>query len=214
VVQKHAATRLHFDLRLELGGVLKSWAVTKGPSLDPADKRLAVEVEDHPLDYRSFEGTIESGYGAGTVMIWDEGTWEPAPEVDDPAEALARGNLKFILHGQRLRGGWDLVRMKPRPKERQPQWLLFKRHDEEERPGEGSELVEEALTSVTTGRTMEEIAGGALARKSRLVATRSKQAAPAKPAAPPQYWAASSRRCSVLWSSARRRGPAGCMRSN
>src|SRR3954447_21228017 len=138
VVQKHAATRLHFDLRLELGGVLKSWAVTRGPSLDPADKRLAVEVEDHPLEYRSFEGTIEAGYGAGTVMLWDEGTWEPAPEVDDPGEALAKGNLKFVLHGQRLRGGWDLVRMKPWPKERQPQWLLIKRHDAEERPGEGA----------------------------------------------------------------------------
>src|SRR5215217_5544428 len=168
VIQKHAASRLHYDLRLEHDGVFLSWAVTRGPSLDPADKRLAVEVEDHPLDYRSFEGKIEAGYGAGTVMLWDEGTWEPAPEVDDPAEALAKGNLKFILHGQRLRGGWDLVRMKPRPKERQPQWLLIKRHDAEERPGEGAQLVEEALTSVITGRTMEEIAGGALARKSRL----------------------------------------------
>src|SRR4051794_22097889 len=165
VVQKHAASRLHFDLRLELGGVLKSWAITRGPSLDPADKRLAVEVEDHPLEYCSFEGKIETGYGAGTVMLWDEGTWEPAPEVDDPAEALAKGNLKFVLHGQRLRGGWDLVRMKPRPKERQSQWLLIKRHDAEERPSEGASLVEETLTSVTTGRTMEEIAGGALARK-------------------------------------------------
>src|SRR3954453_13540459 len=154
VVQKHAASRLHFDLRLELGGVLKSWAVTRGPSLDPADKRLAVEVEDHPIDYRSFEGVIEAGYGAGTVMLGDEGTWEPAPEITDPAEALAKGNLKFILHGQRLRGGWDLVRMKPRPRERQPQWLLIKRRDEEARPSEGERLVEEATTSVRSGRTM------------------------------------------------------------
>ena len=99
VVQKHAAGRLHHDLRLELGGVLKSWAVAKGPSLDPADKRLAVEVEDHPLDYRGFEGVIGAGYGAGTVMVWDQGTWEPAPEVDDPAEALAGGDLKFVLRG-------------------------------------------------------------------------------------------------------------------
>src|SRR3954452_3462257 len=105
VVQKHAARRLHYDLRLELDGVMKSWAVTRGPSLDPADKRLAVEVEDHPLDYRTFEGTIDSGYGAGTVMLWDQGTWAPAPEVADPAKALASGNLKFVLHGQRLRGG-------------------------------------------------------------------------------------------------------------
>src|SRR3954470_7988065 len=111
VVQKHAATRLHFDLRIELGGVLKSWAVTRGPSLDPAEKRLAVEVEDHPIEYRSFEGVIEAGYGAGTVMLWDEGTWELAPESPDAAEALTRGNLKFVLHGQRLRGGWDLGRV-------------------------------------------------------------------------------------------------------
>ncbi|MDO9713744.1 DNA ligase D [Paracraurococcus lichenis] len=160
VVQKHAATRLHFDFRLELNGVLKSWAVTRGPSLDPADKRLAVEVEDHPLEYRSFEGTIDAGYGAGTVLLWDEGTWEPAPEVADAAAALAAGNLKFVLHGQRLQGGWDLVRMKPRPKERQPQWLLIKRRDAEARPGEGGRLVEEAATSVASGRTMEQIAAG------------------------------------------------------
>jgi bifunctional non-homologous end joining protein LigD len=160
VVQKHDASRLHFDLRLELGGVLKSWAVTRGPSLDPADKRLAVETEDHPMDYRGFEGVIEEGYGAGTVMVWDEGTWEPAPEVSDPAEALAKGNLKFVLRGRRLRGGWDLVRMKPRPKERSPQWLLFKRRDDEARPGERGALVEEATTSVVSGRTMEQIAAG------------------------------------------------------
>ncbi|HYF08605.1 MAG TPA: DNA polymerase ligase N-terminal domain-containing protein, partial [Acetobacteraceae bacterium] len=172
VVQKHAATRLHFDLRLELDGVLKSWAVTRGPSLDPADKRLAVEVEVHPLDYATFEGTIEEGYGAGAVMVWDQGTWEPAPEIADPAEALARGNLKFVLHGERLRGGWDLVRMKPRPKERQPQWLLFKRRDAEARPGEGARLVEEATTSVTTGRTMEQIAAGKPALASQMQVAR------------------------------------------
>ena len=183
VVQKHAATRLHFDLRLELDGVLKSWAVTRGPSLDPADKRLAVEVEDHPVEYRSFEGPIEAGYGAGTVMLWDEGTWELAPEISDAAEALAKGNLKFVLHGQRLRGGWDLVRMKPRPKERQPQWLLIKRRDEEARPGEGERLVEEATTSISSGRTMEQIAGGAPASaKPRAAAKRT--AAPARKQAP------------------------------
>lgn len=174
VVQKHAASRLHFDLRLELGGVLKSWAVTRGPSLDPADKRLAVEVEDHPLDYRSFEGAIEDGYGAGTVLVWDQGWWEPAPGTPDPAAALAKGNLKFVLHGTRLRGGWDLVRMKPRPKERQPQWLLIKRRDAEATPGEGARLVEEATTSVLSGRTMEQIAAGRPPRK----------ALAAKPSAP------------------------------
>ncbi|HVK90139.1 MAG TPA: DNA ligase D, partial [Mycoplana sp.] len=160
VIQKHDATRLHFDLRLELDGVLKSWAVTRGPSLDPNDKRLAVEVEDHPLDYRSFEGTIDEGYGAGTVMVWDEGTWEPSPDGPDARAGLAQGNLKFILHGERMRGGWDLVRMKPRPKERQPQWLLFKRRDEEARPGDGGRLTEEATTSVVSGRTMEQISAG------------------------------------------------------
>jgi bifunctional non-homologous end joining protein LigD len=179
VMQKHAATRLHFDLRLELDGVLKSWAVTRGPSLDPADKRLAVEVEDHPVEYCSFEGPIEAGYGAGTVMLWDEGTWELAPEVSDAAEALAKGNLKFVLYGQRLRGGWDLVRMKPRPKERQPQWLLIKRRDDEARPGEGERLVDEATTSISSGRTMEQIAGGApTSAKPRAAAKRT--AAPAR----------------------------------
>lgn len=165
VVQKHDASRLHFDFRLELGGVLKSWAVTRGPSLHPGDKRLAVEVEDHPLEYRDFEGVIGAGYGAGTVMLWDEGRWEPAPEVKDPAEAIKDGNLKFVLHGKRLRGGWDLVRMKPRARERTPQWLLIKRRDEEARPGEGETLVAEETTSIRSGRTMEEIAGCAAPRK-------------------------------------------------
>ena len=160
VVQRHAARRRHFDLRLELCGVLRSWAVTRGPSLDPADKRLAVEVEDHPLDYASFEGVIEEGYGAGVVMLWDSGTWEPSPETPDAAAALAAGNLKFTLHGTRLRGGWDLVRMKPRPSERQPQWLLLKRRDAEARPREGDRLVDEATTSVLTGRTEEAIRAG------------------------------------------------------
>ena len=116
-------------------------------------------------------------------MLWDEGTWELAPEISDAAEALAKGNLKFVLHGQRLRGGWDLVRMKPRPKERQPQWLLIKRRDEEARPGEGERLVEEATTSVSSGRTMEQIAGGKPATaKPRAAAKRT--AAPARKQAP------------------------------
>src|SRR3954465_2818530 len=117
-------------------------------------------------------------------MLWDEGTWEPAPEVEDAAEALAKGNLKFVLQAPRPRGNWDLVRMKPRPKERQPQWRLIKRRDAEERPGEGGALVEEALTSVTTGRTMEEIAGGAPAGTARRTADKARRAEPAKPAAP------------------------------
>src|ERR1700712_25443 len=109
VVQKHDATRLHYDFRLELDGVLLSWAVTKGPSPNPADKRLAVHVEDHPLDYGGFEGTIPAGqYGGGTVMLWDEGTWEP---IGDPHQMLDKGDLKFVLHGKRMKGEWVLVHM-------------------------------------------------------------------------------------------------------
>jgi bifunctional non-homologous end joining protein LigD len=112
LIQKHDATRLHYDLRLELDGVLLSWAVTKGPSLDPADKRLAVHTEDHPLSYGTFEGTIPQGeYGGGTVMLWDRGSWEP---VGEPHAALKQGHLSFLLHGQRLTGGWDLVLRKKR----------------------------------------------------------------------------------------------------
>ncbi|MFT4253317.1 MAG: DNA polymerase ligase N-terminal domain-containing protein, partial [Caulobacter sp.] len=112
VVQKHAATRLHYDFRLEVDGVLKSWAVTRGPSLDPADKRLSVEVEDHPLDYGDFEGTIPKGqYGGGTVQLWDRGFWAPEPGFEDVGEALKKGELKFVLEGERLHGGWVLVRL-------------------------------------------------------------------------------------------------------
>ncbi|MFZ1988611.1 MAG: DNA polymerase ligase N-terminal domain-containing protein, partial [Alphaproteobacteria bacterium] len=162
VVQMHAATRLHYDFRLELDGVLKSWAVTRGPSLDPHDKRLAVEVEDHPTEYGGFEGTIPKGeYGGGTVMLWDEGTWEP---LEDAHEGLEKGNLKFNLYGERMKGRWVLVRMKPRGKEAYKKnahnnWLLIKERDGEAREGEAP-ITETALTSVETGRTMEEIASG------------------------------------------------------
>jgi bifunctional non-homologous end joining protein LigD len=157
VVQKHAATRLHYDFRLALGGVLKSWAVTKGPSLDPHDRRLAVEVEDHPVAYGDFEGTIPKGqYGGGTVMLWDHGTWEP---VGDAKAGLKKGELKFILHGERLRGHWVLVRMNSSSaREKRNNWLLIKERDEEVREG-GKPLTETAMTSITTGRSMDEIAG-------------------------------------------------------
>ena len=136
VVQKHDASRLHYDFRLEHGGVLWSWAVPRGPSLDPKDKRLAVHVEDHPLDYAGFEGTIPEGeYGAGTVELWDRGTWAPVGE--DPAADLGRGEMKFTLSGSRLQGRFVLIRLKPRPKEHQENWLLIKEHDEHESAGTG-----------------------------------------------------------------------------
>ncbi|EKV31303.1 ATP-dependent DNA ligase [Caenispirillum salinarum AK4] len=160
VVQKHAATRLHYDFRLEIGGVLVSWAVTKGPSLDPADKRLAVHTEDHPMDYAGFEGTIPKGeYGGGTVMIWDGGTWEPIKD-EDPAEQVRKGRLELRLHGQRMCGDWALVRMggrKPADKGKD-NWLLIKMKDDFARPGDGAALVEEYTTSAVTDRPMNVIA--------------------------------------------------------
>ena len=158
VVQKHYATSAHYDLRLRVGGTLKSWAVPKGPSLDPKEKRLAVEVEDHPVEYASFEGVIPEGqYGGGTVMVWDTGLWSPAN--GDPAAALKKGELKFNLEGQRLKGRWVLVRT-TRPA-RQPQWLLIKERDREATPGVHAETFP---NSVVSGRTMDEIAGGLPAR--------------------------------------------------
>jgi bifunctional non-homologous end joining protein LigD len=156
IIQKHDATRLHYDFRLELDGVLLSWAVTRGPSYDVKDKRLAVRTEDHPLEYGSFEGTIPKGnYGGGTVMLWDKGTWAPQ---EDPREGLKKGKLAIVLAGERLKGKWALVRMKPRPKERQENWLLIKEHDAFENTHE--KLLAEALTSVVSGRTMEQISEG------------------------------------------------------
>ena len=155
-VQRHAARALHYDLRLELDGVLMSWAVPKGPSLDPHDKRLAVHVEDHPVAYGSFEGTIPAGeYGGGTVMLWDRGTWEP---LGDPHEMLAGGDLKFRLHGERLEGMWVLVRMRPREGDRAEMWLLIKERDDHVVPGDGAGVLARYDTSVSTGRTMQQIA--------------------------------------------------------
>src|SRR3954471_18911637 len=157
VIQKHDATRLHYDLRLEFDGVFKSWAVTKGPSLDPHDKRLAVEVEDHPLDYGDFEGTIpEDQYGGGTVMLWDRGFWES----DDPERGFKKGDLKFTLEGDKLHGSWVLVRMKgDRYGGKRTNWLLIKHRDEFARPGEGEAILAEDR-SVASGRSMAEIAKG------------------------------------------------------
>ncbi|MGK6322137.1 DNA ligase D [Sphingomonas sp. DT-51] len=158
MVQKHDATRLHWDFRLEIDGVLKSWAVTRGPSLDPDEKRLAVRTEDHPLSYATFEGTIPKGeYGGGTVMLWDRGTW--APIAGKSARDLDKGHLHFILDGERMKGEWLLIRLRPRGKEKNENWLLRKIDDAY--AGGTDTLVETALTSVATGRTMQEIADGA-----------------------------------------------------
>ena len=157
LIQKHDATRLHYDFRLELDGVLLSWAVTKGPSLNPADKRLAVRTEDHPLSYGSFEGTIPKGqYGGGTVMLWDEGTWEPK---GDPHAGLKKGRLSFVLRGERLKGGWNLVRM--RGDSKRENWLLIKENDKEARQsGTNGDFLERLSVSVRSGRSMDEIASG------------------------------------------------------
>ncbi|HIG22889.1 DNA ligase D [Henriciella sp.] len=152
VIQKHDASRLHYDFRLELDGVLKSWAVTKGPSLNPSDKRLAVRTEDHPLDYGSFEGVIPDGYGAGTVMLWDRGEWEPR---EDPYEGLKKGSLKFNLKGERLKGGWALVLMKNNSTRDKQNWLLIKEKDDE--ADRKSDPRETWQTSVTSDRDFEEI---------------------------------------------------------
>jgi bifunctional non-homologous end joining protein LigD len=160
VVQKHDATRLHYDLRLEVDGVFKSWAVTRGPSLDPQDKRLAVEVEDHPLDYGDFEGTIPEGeYGGGTVMLWDRGFWVPEGNAS-ATEALRKGELKFLLAGSKLKGSWVLVRMKhDRTGGKRTNWLLIKHRDDFSRAGDAGALLKKDR-SVASGRTMAAIKAG------------------------------------------------------
>ena len=161
VIQRHAATRLHYDLRLELDGVYKSWAVTKTPSLDPAVKRLAVEVEDHPIEYGTFEGTIPEGqYGGGTVQLWDKGTWRS--QSDTPGRDLAGGHLKFVMDGERMKGKWALIRMRDdrhRPGTRiRHNWLLIKEIDDVAARGAKGDALAREVTSVKTGRTLEQIA--------------------------------------------------------
>ncbi|TBR29296.1 MAG: hypothetical protein EPO10_08620, partial [Reyranella sp.] len=158
VIQRHDATRLHYDFRLELDGTFKSWAVTKGPSLDPTVKRLAVEVEDHPLDYGDFEGTIPEGqYGGGTVQLWDRGYWIPE---GDPHDGLKRGDLKFTLMGERLEGSWVLVRMKwDRKGGKRTNWLLIKHRDAAAHKGDDDRILKDPK-SIASGRTLKEIALG------------------------------------------------------
>jgi bifunctional non-homologous end joining protein LigD len=165
VIQKHAARRLHYDLRLELDGVMKSWAVTRGPSLVPSDKRLAVEVEDHPIEYNTFEGTIPAGeYGGGTVLIWDRGRWFPE---GDPHRGLIKGHLTFRLEGEKLKGSWHLVRMRGRPNEKEENWLLIKGHDDWERSRNDPDILQHSPRSVVSGRTIEEIAQGKEGKRAR-----------------------------------------------
>jgi bifunctional non-homologous end joining protein LigD len=163
VIQKHAARNLHYDLRLELDGVMKSWAVPKGPSADPSVKRLAMQVEDHPIEYNTFEGTIPQGeYGGGTVMLWDRGWYEAEKGEGEDAvrEGLRKGDLKIVFHGKRMKGSWVLVRT--RGWGGKPSWLLIKHRDKYVEPGDA--LVEQHTTSIATRRTMEQIGGSAKSR--------------------------------------------------
>jgi bifunctional non-homologous end joining protein LigD len=187
VVQKHEASRLHWDFRLELDGVLKSWAVPKGPSVDPDDKRLAMRTEDHPLDYGDFEGTIPAGeYGGGTVMLWDQGRWIPHPDKD-PRKTLEEGHLHFTLEGERMKGEWVMFRLKPRPGEKAEPWMLKKVTDEFANPDNGDELVDEFMTSVTTDRTMAEIASGSDVWRSNRGGQRGGRAKKKSSEAPPPF---------------------------
>jgi bifunctional non-homologous end joining protein LigD len=165
VIQKHAARRLHYDLRLELDGVMKSWAVTKGPSLVPGTKRLAVQVEDHPIDYNTFEGTIPKGeYGAGTVLVWDRGRWFPE---GDPHQGLKKGDLAFRLEGEKLKGRWHLVRMRGKPNETRKNWLLIKAHDQWARSAKDPDILEQSPRSVVSGQSIEGRRGARTGRKQK-----------------------------------------------
>ncbi len=179
VIQKHAATALHYDFRLELDGVLLSWAVPKGPSLSPKDKRLAVQTEDHPVDYRDFEGTIPHGeYGGGPVIVWDRGTWEP---IGEPREGMKKGRLEFVVHGAKLHGRYILVRLAEKDRDRgKKNWLLMKRSDEHVREGAEADIVKRLPKSVLTDRTVEEVKAG-------VPATAKKAGAKAAPVALPAF---------------------------
>jgi len=186
VVQKHDATRLHFDFRLEWNGVLLSWAVTRGPSLDTSEKRLAVRTEDHPLAYGEFEGVIPpKQYGGGTVMLWDRGHWEPE---NDPEEGLRQGKLGFTLHGERMKGSWALVRMKPRKGEKRENWLMIK-HKDEVATARG-DITRKFMKSVASDRTMNQIAKVGRELAASDLEGKPKESTRKKAAAPPKKVAA------------------------
>ena len=178
VIQKHWASRLHYDFRLELDGTMKSWAVPRGPSYDTKDKRMAVHVEDHPISYSSFEGTIpEKQYGAGKVIIWDKGTWAP---LDDPHKGYESGNLKFEMHGHKMHGKWVLVRMKGKGEKQEP-WLLIKEKDDYARPADEFSVIDEMPDSVKD-LPLPGAKKGRAAKKTAPVKAAAKAPAPAKKA--------------------------------
>ncbi|MDB5555133.1 MAG: ligase [Rhizobium sp.] len=187
VIQKHAATRLHYDFRLEMDGVLKSWAVTRGPSLVAGEKRLAVHVEDHPLEYGGFEGNIPKGeYGGGSVIVWDRGTWTP---VGDAERGYKKGHLEFELEGEKLEGRWHLIRMHGKPREKRENWLLIKAEDDVARPEGAPDILEEMPESVITGREIEELEGeapGWSSKTGRIKSSKAKAPAKAKAKAAPE----------------------------
>ncbi len=206
VIQKHAARRLHYDFRLELDGTLKSWAVPKGPSLDPHVRRMAVHVEDHPLSYATFEGVIPAGhYGAGTVIVWDRGEWVP---VGDPHAGYRAGKLKFDLHGEKLNGRWNLVRMHGREGERQEPWLLIKENDDEARPAAGYDVTEALPDSVNA----DSAAGGRRAAKPARRKAAAKKAVEIPDGAERAPLPSRSRPSSPRWWTRRPRGRAGSTR--
>jgi bifunctional non-homologous end joining protein LigD len=219
VVQQHAARRMHYDFRLELDGVLKSWAVPKGPSLAAGERRMAVQTEDHPLEYAGFEGVIPTGeYGGGTVVVWDRGVWRP---IGDPRAGLARGKLDFTLSGEKLRGRWHLVRMRARGAEpRRASWLLIKGRDAEARTGSAAEVTAGEPRSVLSGRDLDAVAHAADRVWSSAGGERG--APPiARPATRRPSPAPAGRRClaarkcsSRPWSRRRRKAKAGCTRSS
>src|SRR5690625_1669009 len=186
LIQKHDASRLHYDLRLEMDGVLKSWAVPKGPSLVPGEKRLAVQTEDHPLEYGDFEGTIaKDEYGGGTVLLWDRGRWEP---LIDPKKGMKKGHLEFCIHGEKLFGRWHLVRMARKPREKQDNWLLIKGEDEHAREEDDPDILEERPESAKTGRMIADVASKApgWSSESGRIAQQDKQENPKTPPPPPR----------------------------